>query len=351
MEKAIDTSFDDMVKLDYFADIGKAITSASTMKQVLQAVMEQVASVFAPSNWSVLLKKEPSGDLVFVSVTGTAVEALQNKVLPRGQGIAGWIAENAQPLIIENVQTDSRFDPSMDAESGFVTRSIIGVPLKTRTKVFGVIELVNKLDGSPFSPYDLKLLTTIADFAAIALEKMYYMQTLKRFAFTDHLTGLNNRRMLYPAIEREIQRSERSGIPFAVLFIDINDFKTINDKYGHDLGDMVLQTVSQVIKQKLRKGDFACRFGGDEFVIILSGHTAEQAQRLKERIISDPRLSSGLAGNAINLSFGIKEATGGDARSILKEVDKDMYQEKMQSIEDAPEDMPTAFEEATTEDN
>jgi diguanylate cyclase (GGDEF)-like protein len=341
-----DEQFNNLVRLDFFADIGKAIAGASTLKEVLQAVMEQVATIFAPSNWSVLLRKHPSGDLVFVKVTGAAVDTLEGHVIPRGTGIAGWIAENGQALVIPDVSTDTRFDPSSDAKSGFITKSIIGVPLKTRTRVFGVLELVNRMDGSPFTSYDLKLLTTIGDFAAIALEKIYYMQNLRQVAITDPLTKLKNRRLLQPVLEREIQRQKRDMKPFSVLFVDIDDFKLINDAFGHDIGDQVLIKVAAILRDATRKSDFLCRWGGDEFIVVLPGQGKDHAEIVRKRILQDKRLKQD---NEITLSIGLTEALGHDIDEVLKAVDRDMYDEKMESITANPEDMPTACEDIVEE--
>ena len=114
--------------------------------------MEQIGVVFAPAYWSLLLRNASTGDLKFAVVIGSGVEKLKGQALRRGTGIAGWMAESGHDVIIEDVTKDDRFDSSMDQMTDFTTKSIIGIALKTRDKVFGVIELINKLDGSRFAP-------------------------------------------------------------------------------------------------------------------------------------------------------------------------------------------------------
>jgi diguanylate cyclase (GGDEF)-like protein len=338
--------YDDLVKLSFFSDIGKTITASRNLSELLSAIMEQIGSIFAPASWSILLRNHKTGDLTFVLVTGAGADELRGKTIRRGQGVAGWIAENGLPVIIDDVDRDPRFNRAMDDSSGFRTESIIGVPLKTRTRVFGVIELVNRLTGQHFSTFDLKLLTTIADYAAIAMEKLYYIQALRRTATTDHLTGLYNRRLLLPYIKREIERAKRDQTSFCLLFIDVNDFKQVNDTRGHDAGDSVLRQTAEILRRVMRKVDFICRWGGDEFVVVLPGQNREGAQRIKDRLLADTELQQLFAEFQIGLSVGIQEARDGDAAEILAAVDRDMYDEKMAQIEDEPEDMPTALEDA-----
>ncbi len=338
--------YDDLVRLSFFSDIGKTITASRNLSELLKAIMEQIGSIFAPTSWSILMRNHRTGELTFIMVTGAGADDLRGKTLKCGQGVAGWIAENGLPVIIDDVAQDSRFDRSMDQTIQFKTESIIGVPLKTRTRVFGVIELINRLSGQHFSTFDLKLLNTIADYAAIAMEKLYYIQALRRTATTDHLTGLYNRRLLMPIIKREIERSKRDGVSFSILFIDVNNFKQVNDRRGHDAGDNVLRQVAEILRNVLRKVDFICRWGGDEFVVVLPALTQEGAQRIKDRLLTWPPFLELATEYDIGLSIGIQEAQDGDAAAILAAVDRDMYDEKSSQIDDEPEDMPTALEEA-----
>jgi diguanylate cyclase (GGDEF)-like protein len=341
-----DDKYDGLIKLSFFSDIGKAIASARSTDELLHAVMDKIGTVFAPASWSLLLRNHKSGELSFVIATGSGADRLQGKTLRRGQGVAGWIAENGEPVIIADVASDRRFDPAMDQASGFTTKSIIGVPLKTRTRVFGVIELINRLNGEPFTAFDLKLLSTIADYAAIAMEKLYYIQALKRSATTDPLTKLYNRRLLAPFVQREIERAKREGTPFSLLFIDVDRFKAVNDSWGHETGDEVLKRIAALLKDSIRKVDFVCRWGGDEFVVVLPSLSREAALPVKERILGHGDYAAMVEAYGIGLSIGVHEAKRDNAAEIIKSVDRDMYEEKLSSVETEPEDLPTALEDA-----
>jgi two-component system cell cycle response regulator len=232
---------ENLVKLSFFIDIGKAIASAHSIRQVLERVMRQVGAIFAPRNWSLMLIDPLRRELVFKIVVGESADKLIGARVPCDQGIGGWIYRNGQPAIVEDVRKDARFNSKVDEISGFTTSSVIGVPLKTEREVLGVIELINKLDGSDFTAFDLKILSTIADFAAIAIEKSFYIQALRYQSRYDHLTGVLNRRSLDRILAREITRAKRYKEPLAVLLVDIDDFKTVNDTHGHQAGDEVLK--------------------------------------------------------------------------------------------------------------
>lgn len=324
----------DLVKLSFFKEIGTSITSATSVKETLQVVMEQIGKIFAPTYWSLLLRNSKTGELRFSVVVGSGVEELEGQVLPRGKGIAGWIAENGQPVIVEDVNRDKRFNPEIDKQIDFTTKSIIGVPLKSRNRVFGVIELINKIDGSSFTPLELSLLQTVADFAAIAIEKNYYLKALKHVASIDSLTGLYNRRSFYRFLEKEIARAKRSGESFALMMIDIDQFKQINDSMGHSAGDQVLLKIAELLKKTTRVSDIVCRFGGDEFLLLLPDSGLTNARALRQRIQSAlDTYNTDTEGPRISVSFGIHSSNGDNIESAIDFVDKKMYHEKQSKLD------------------
>lgn len=345
MEQKNGTYLNDLVHLSFFAEIGKAITSTTSINETLREVMNQIGNIFAPMYWSLLLRDSRTGELKFIVVIGSGVEKLKGKVLPRGRGIAGWIAERGQPAIIEDVSKDERFDPSMDQLTGFKTRSIIGVPLKTENKVFGVIELINKLNGESFTPLELKVLSTIADFTAIAIEKAYYLKALKKIAAVDPLTGTLNRRTMVKYLEREKDRCKRHGSKFSILMIDIDKFKQINDNYGHSAGDKVLKTLAEMLSNNVRKIDYIFRYGGDEFVILLPDTDKNAAEEIRRRILKEVDKYNSTQNEIIfSISVGMYTGCPEETSEIIKVADEDMYQAKYRNLERDIASMPQNLE-------
>ncbi len=321
------------IQLSFFAEVAKAITSASTINETLRVVMTQIGAIFAPMNWSLLLRNARTGDLTFKVVVGSGVQKILGTSIPKGQGIAGWIAETGQAIIIEDVARDKRFDSSVDHLLGFKTESIIGVPLKTRDRVFGVIELINKVKGGNFTPVELKVLSTIADFTAIAIEKAYYLRALKRIALIDPLTGVHNRRSMIRFLDREVDRCNRLKTDLSVLIVDIDKFKEINDNYGHAAGDGVLKHLAHVLQQNLRKIDIVCRYGGDEFVVLMPDTAGPGAKETRRRIMQSVHNLEVPAPMAYEVSIGLYSGRPVNASEIFSSADFDMYREKSSKID------------------
>ncbi|THB70387.1 MAG: sensor domain-containing diguanylate cyclase [Desulfovibrio sp.] len=320
---------EDLVNLSFFVQIGKAISQSRSIEDTLNEVMTQIGEIFTPLNWSLLLVNPKTKDLTFTVVIGKNSAALAGKTLPKGEGIAGWIAENGQSVIVEDVSKDDRFSPRVDKYTGFTTQSIIGVPLMAGKTVFGVIELINKINGKAFTSFELKVLTTIADFAAIAIEKAYYYRALKKMAIQDPLTGVNNRGRFERILERELEKCERYGYPLSLLMVDIDDFKTINDTYGHAVGDAVLKCMAGILLRSVRKVDNVCRYGGDEFVIVMPNTPKEKAEEARRRILSNIEYENSLGKEApFMASIGLHSLDSGERSGLMDLLDTDLYRQK-----------------------
>ncbi|MFH1138448.1 MAG: sensor domain-containing diguanylate cyclase [Pseudomonadota bacterium] len=343
---------DDLVRLSFFVEMGKSIMKAKTIEETLQEIVQRIGEIFSPLNWSILLKCPQTGDLTFTVVVGQNADKLKGLRLPRNEGVAGWIAETGQPVIVECVAKDSRFSPRVDSFTGFRTKSIIGAPLTSNNKVFGVIELINKLNGQSFTPYDLKILTTIADFAAIAIEKAYYFRALKRMAATDSLTGARNRGAFERAYYREIEMCRRYSMPLSFLMVDVDNFKVINDTYGHPAGDAVLRNLVELLTSCVRKVDVVFRYGGDEFVVLMPNTSKTQANEVRDRILKRIEYQNSLNPETpYRVSIGLHSVEpGGESADALEQLDTDLYLQKDRKFSKNIEKMEEHLEEMLHEE-
>ncbi len=308
--------------------------------------MDKIGAIFAPLNWSLLLKDKRTGQLYFKIVVGASADKLRGKHVPKGKGIANWIAESGQSVIIEDVKKDSRFNDYFDKLTGFETKSIIGVPLKTESKVFGVIELVNKLNGNNFTPYELNVLRLIADFAAIAIGRVYYYRALKKMATIDPLTKVGNRRVFERVFQKEVARCKRYGGEVSLLMLDINDFKKINDQFGHSAGDIVLRNLASILKDSIRRVDIVARYGGDEFVVLMPNTTLDKAKKVKNRI--ERKIEKyNKSGEVLpfTVSIGIHAAGPENVDDLLMDADIDLYKKKSQKEDINYEDISEFIED------
>lgn len=264
---------------DMELEFGKSLARAKNIKEVLDIVMYQIGRIFQPQNWSILLKDQKTGDLIFNVVVGINKDKLQGAKLPKGEGIAGFILETGESLVIEDVRKDDRFSIRVDKHTGFTTRSIIGTPLKTHNKTFGVIELINRIDDSSFSEHDLQLLASIAEYAAIAIERSYYNQALTTLATRDALTGFKNRWSFERAVSHKDEVLKNYGSIFSMLVIDILGLRRIAGN-----SDGVLKTLAQVMNTTKRREDDIFRYGENTFVVVLPQTYADGSLRAKNRL-------------------------------------------------------------------
>ena len=272
-------------ELSVFHEVGKALTSTLDLNQVLQTIMEKISSFFRPDTWSLLLVNEETGELYFEIATGEAAEALKGMRLKPGEGIAGWVIEHGQPLIVPNVAEDERFAPRLDEVTKVQTRSVVCMPVRGRDKILGVIELINYIAELKLDEDDLFRLQALADYAAIAIENARYVQRIHELTITDDCTKLYNSRYLHAVLDAEVYRSTRYQYEFSLIFVDIDYFKKVNDKHGHLVGSKLLAQLGNLIKGHLRLIDFAFRYGGDEFVILLPQTPKRSAVNVARRLL------------------------------------------------------------------
>jgi len=317
-------------ELTIFHDVAKALTSSLDLDSILQTIMEKMAEYFRPDTWSLLMVDEGHEELYFAIAVGTASEALQNVRLKVGEGIAGHVAKYGERLIVPDVMSDQRFAKRIDEMTKWETRSIICFPLRSRLRILGVIQLVN-VDMEHFGDQEVFFLQSLCDYAAIAIENARAVEKIQELTITDDCTGLFNARHLYKTLETEVYRSARFGYEFTVVFIDLDHFKQVNDTHGHLIGSKLLAEIGYLIKAQLRLIDYAFRYGGDEFVVLLPQTGKDSALVVAKRLRDSLRTSMFLKEEGLNLniraSMGVATYPH-DAKTphdVIRQADEMMY--------------------------
>ncbi|MGO8734648.1 MAG: GAF domain-containing protein, partial [Terriglobia bacterium] len=211
-------------RLSLFHEVGKALFSTLDLQKILQTIMEKISDLLQPDTWSLLMVDEETQELYFEIAIGLGAEKLKDVRLKLGEGIGGWVAEHAEPVLVEDVRFDTRFRPRIDEFTQADARSVFCVPIQGRKQVLGVIELVNCLGKQSFSQEQLPTLKSLADYAAIALENARYVQRIHELTIKDDCTGLYNARHLNFVLDAEIYRSTRYEYEFSVIFFDLDYF-------------------------------------------------------------------------------------------------------------------------------
>src|ERR1700723_137073 len=292
--------------------------------------MEKMAEYFRPDTWSLLMVDEQKDELYFAIAVGEAAEALKDIRLKVGEGIAGWVAKHGEQVILSDVESDPRFPKPSGEATHCQTRCGICVPLRSRLRVLGVIQLVNS-DISQFNGQEIFFLQALCDYAAIAIENARWVEKIQELTITDDCTGLYNARHLYKTLETEVYRSSRFGYEFTVVFIDLDHFKQVNDTHGHLIGSKLLAEIGYLIKAQLRLIDFAFRYGGDEFVVLLPQTGKDQAVVVAKRLQDSLRTGTFCIEQGLNLnvraSMGLATFPN-DAQTphdIIRQADEMMY--------------------------
>jgi len=247
------------------------------------------ASEFVPSEAGSVLLDHPferatdpaETSLYFIAAFGPRAEELLGASIPSTEGIVGHVYRSGSSHLMAEPGNDPFFCPRFDETHDFVTRSVLAVPIRIGTSVCGVLELVNRRDGNPFSRRDLGLLEIFAAYTSVAIQNLLDAKRAGEAAHSDDLTGLANDRHFHRRLAQDLETADAKGGRVALLFLDLDNFKRINDTHGHLAGSQVLKEVGYLMRRLIRlPGVTLARYGGDEFVIILPDHDLPAAVRV-----------------------------------------------------------------------
>ncbi|MBP7582428.1 MAG: GAF domain-containing protein [Spirochaetes bacterium] len=281
--------------LKYFGIIAKDLGKLTTVHRTLERIMQHIENIFGPENSSILIRRN-NGDLKFICVRGAHSEKIRERVLAKGHGVAGWIAEHGESLVISDPYNDQRFNPDLDRITGYTTTSIIGVPLKTSKQIFGVIELMNRLDKKPFREIDLFILETIADLTAMALERLYYYYSTLSFYATDPISGVYTKQALLWQLRMEKNKCVDGENRRAIIAARItSDEKQIRQSE--------LRTIGALLKKCSAPGCTIYRYNEATFIILFNHENGDAVNKLTDDI--SRRFRHGSLEKNLDISFDV----------------------------------------------
>ncbi len=249
--------------------------------------------------------------------------------VPNGNIFNFWAAKYGRPLLVDrghNLQADTLLEASR-------ANAALTVPLFVSNRVMGSLQLF--CDSDRFSKEDAQLLWILSLVAENLLTREYANEGLLRFAFTDYLTGLKTRGYFEQQLELEFKRAERRRQKFALLMIDIDHFKNLNDSFGHHVGDQVLRDVASILMKDMREVDTVARYGGEEFVIILPETTESGARYVAQRLRRAVEQAKFFAGSpqtiqhlTISLGVAVFDTDAQFKRDLIEFADAALYSAK-----------------------
>jgi diguanylate cyclase (GGDEF)-like protein len=333
-----------MDHLRVFHDVARSLTTTLELEEILLAIMDKMANFFGPERWSLLMVDPHANDLYYAIAVGEDSKSLKGLRVPLGQGVAGWVAQTGNPLVVPDVSLDPHWAAFARNHPDLQISSIACVPIRSGENTLGVIQLLNsKLDL--LSEYSISFLRILCDYAAIAIQNARHLALIQELSITDDCTGLFNARRLYAILEEQValtlpgsssplDRTQPQSLPFSLVFIDLDYFKSINDTYGHLVGSRLLAEVGGLLRRIAGPDNYAFRYGGDEFVVLLPNTTKSAATELTLDLCQGLRDATFLQsdGLALHLSGSFGLATfpedGASVHAILRSADSMMYDVK-----------------------
>jgi diguanylate cyclase (GGDEF)-like protein len=305
--------------------------SAGRAEDLLDSIFRVATELVRGERASLMLRHDATNDFVIAHALGLAEEVKREVRVRPGEGVAGHVLASKRSLLVRGGEA-----PFTVSGGQYRSDSFVSVPIMIDDDARGVLNVTDRFDGRPFEETDLATLEILAGHIGACLVQQEQGEALQRLAETDPLTWLFNRRHFDKRLEAETNRALRAEHLLALLMIDVDKFKLINDRFGHRVGDQVLKAVASAVKQAVRLYDVPTRYGGDEFAIILPEADTEVATRVARRVLEKAEtvtLPGELRDAGIPLSLSIGVATfprpAGDANALVEAADGAMYRAKI----------------------
>ncbi|MGL4608417.1 MAG: diguanylate cyclase [Trueperaceae bacterium] len=299
----------------------------------LQGVVDNIVRALAAKRVLLLTFDMSAKQLVYFVVGGEAASSIRPEPFERYQaGLTGWVMRERRAIFSSKEGVDPRESPlTHELRVNRKIGSIVIAPIMYEQKVYGTLTAVRDIHQDDFEPENLTSLEDLAKQAAITLRNGELYEEAKYLATVDHLTGSFNRRHLFELGERELKRHQRLHHPLAVVMLDIDYFKRVNDHYGHAVGDEVLRLLCERVTMQTREIDILGRYGGEEFALLLPETELREALEIAERLrrtaletfhVAELELS-------ISISLGVAAAQGDTSLShLLQRADAALYEAK-----------------------
>jgi diguanylate cyclase (GGDEF)-like protein len=287
------------------ADVFHEVLSEQTHSTVLERIADSLAAVIPYDAFTIYQADEARRLLIPVMARDRWADEIMSDRPVLGEGITGWAIDHREPQLVNEAHLDPRVKtvPGTPDEP----EALISIPLVARGAVKGALNVYRLGAGAQFSDEEFELAKRFGDAAALALDNAQVRAALELQAQTDSLTGLYNHRYFHERLRSELNRASRTHDSIAVLMLDIDDFKRVNDVHGHGSGDLVLVELADLLQGIVRASDVVCRLGGEEFGVIMGSCDAGDALGLARRIVDSLGETEIEPAGRLSVSIGIAQ--------------------------------------------
>ncbi len=356
MDAAKPSVFDDIAlahrEIYALYQIAQTMGTSLGVSDTMALISAKLTNLVPFSSCALFLYVEGTETVYCRFATGTDSELIQQLALKSGQGLTGWVARNRRPLV------NAR--PSADLEAAgsnlqTALQSALVCPLIFGEHFIGTLAVYHTTP-SFYRDDHRRLLDRVCEQAAAVIHNSVVFEQTQEASLTDPLTGLPNTRFMFMHLTRELARADRLKSEVSLLVMDLNDFKEINDTYGHHIGDRALREVAQVLRAAIRPYDICVRYAGDEFIVVLAGcgrdeadHKRLELQRAIDRVAFEAR-----PGKRVPISISAGAAVfpqdGDTYEALLAKADSRMYRDKSQRKRDAQRQLNSGAADAAARD-
>lgn len=319
----------ELERLTEINELAKQINSTLELSQIIQHTIKGLPKLLHADKCTIFLFDPKEEELELAAHNHYDMDRKMDiRISVHSSKLISQVFQMGHSVLIRDIEKEF----GVKNRSKYRSKSSMITLLQSGENILGIININDKSDGTEFNEWDFSMAQNINEHLATAISNAKLFSQTRRLSITDGLTDLFTHRYFQETLEREISRSTRYKKPLALMMVDIDHFKKVNDTYGHQAGDYILQGLASMMKEQFRQSDFACRYGGEEFAIILTDTTHERgiasAERLRETMeknvfkFADQEIH-------VTISIGLSGYEEGMHKQVMIEkADKALYKAK-----------------------